>query len=70
MGILTARLGRLATYQMVARGAAQLKSMGFEDADRLVDAYKEHVVLTTPIIKKALLEERIEVRFTSSSEDF
>jgi hypothetical protein len=70
LGIIAARLGRLATYQMVARGAAQLKAQGFEEADQLVEVYKEHVVRTTPIIRRALLNEKVNVKFRSSNEDF
>ena len=63
-------MGRLVTYQMVARGAAQLKAQGFEEADKLTEVYKEHVVRTTPIIKKAFMEENTPVTFISKGEDF
>lgn len=70
LGIIAARLGRLVTYQMVARGAAQLKTQGFEDADKLTEVYKEHVVRTTPMIRQALLNEKATVNFISKGEDF
>jgi hypothetical protein len=70
LGIIAARLGRLVTYQMVARGAAQLKAQGFEDADKLTEAYKEHVVRTTPMIREALSNEKAKVHFISKGEDF
>jgi hypothetical protein len=70
LGIIAARLGRLVTYQMMARGAAQLKALGFEEADQLTALYKEHVVRSTPMIKKALLSDKITVTFSSKREDF
>jgi len=70
LGLIAARLGRLATYQMVARGAAQLKTLGFEEADKLTEAYKEHVITTTPMIRKALLDEKSAVTFVSKGKDF
>jgi len=70
LGIIAARLGRLVTYQMMARGAAQLKALGFEEADQLTEIYKEHVVRSTPMIKKALLSEKVKITFNSKHEDF
>jgi hypothetical protein len=55
---------------MVARGAAQLKAQGFEEADKLTEVYKEHVVRTTPMIRKAFVTEETPVTFISKGEDF
>jgi hypothetical protein len=70
LGVIAARLGRLVTYQIVARGAAQLKAQGFEEADKLTEVYKEHVIRTTPMIREVLLEEKPTVIFVSNGEDF
>ena len=71
MGILAARLGRLATYQLVARGVAQLKAMGLEDADAITRAYQEHVVTTMPIIRKVFDEPKgVTVTHIVVKEDF
>lgn len=71
LGILAARLGRLATYQLVARGAAQLKAMGLENADELTRVYQEHVVKTMPIIRKVFEEPKgITVQHIVVKKDF
>jgi hypothetical protein len=55
----------------VARGVAQLKAMGLEDADAITRAYQEHVVTTMPIIRKVFDEPKgVTVTHIVVKEDF